>query len=70
MIEEFKAKTTYDEVVQENIELKQKVKQLEDEIAALKGGQGGDGGCAENNDENNSDDAVGDDAGDGYTIKY
>eukprot|EP01083_Nonionella_stella_P034517 94459_1 len=57
--EEFKGKATYDEVVQENIELKQKVKQLEDEIAALKGGQGGGD---ENNDENNDDDAGGDDA--------
>ena len=41
----FQAKKTYDEVVQENVQLKQKIKQLEDEIAALKASQGGgDGG--------------------------
>lgn len=43
----FTKKASYDEVVQENIQLKQKIKQLEDEIAALKASSGGGGGYEE-----------------------
>jgi len=46
----FNKKATYDEVVAENMELKKKVKELQDEIALLKGGGGDD-------DENKEDDA-------------
>merc|ERR1739842_116723 len=41
---EFTKKATYDEVVAENNELKRKIKELQDEVAALKGGGGGDYG--------------------------
>lgn len=63
---QFSKKASYDEVVQENMQLKQKLKALEDEIAALKAAAGGGGGGDYGGgDEAPAEEPAADDGGDG-----
>lgn len=63
----FTKKASYEEVVSENIQLKQKIKQLEDEIAALKASSGGGGGGYDAPQEQEQGGADGDEQPADYT---